>query len=100
VDQSCHEEERDHRNDENLHILPPPHRAHAPAGPAGPGRARSKVPVFFLAAAAAMRKLKFHEQKLLKKVNFYDYKREKNLREVKILRKYHIQKREDYMKYV
>lgn len=46
-----------------------------------------------------MRKLKFHEQKLLKKVNFYEYKREKNLREVKVLRKYHIQKREDYIKY-
>ena len=45
-----------------------------------------------------MRKLKFHEQKLLRKVNFFEYKKEKNLREVKILRKYHVQKREDYTK--
>lgn len=48
----------------------------------------------------AMRKLKYHEQKLLRKVNFFDYKKEKNVREIKILRKYHIQKREDYHKYV
>lgn len=47
-----------------------------------------------------MRQLKYHEQKLLKKVNFYDYKKEKNVREIKILRKYHIQKREDYHKCV
>ncbi|KOB87968.1 ribosomal protein S4 [Plasmodium falciparum Dd2] len=33
-----------------------------------------------------MRKLKYHEQKLLKKVNFYDWKRTNNVREVKVLR--------------
>ncbi len=46
-----------------------------------------------------MRKLKFHEKKLLKKVNFYDYKKEKNVREIQILRRYHVQKREDYQKW-
>lgn len=46
-----------------------------------------------------MRKLKYHEQKLLKKVNFYDWKRTNNVREVKVLRKYVIQNREDYTKY-
>ncbi|XP_044167600.1 U3 small nucleolar ribonucleoprotein protein IMP3-like [Acropora millepora] len=46
-----------------------------------------------------VRKLKFHEQKLLKKVDFISWKSDNNLREVKILRKYHIQKREDYTKY-
>mmetsp|Transcript_118987 Transcript_118987/g.379429 ORF Transcript_118987/g.379429 Transcript_118987/m.379429 type:complete len:184 (-) Transcript_118987:54-605(-) len=46
-----------------------------------------------------MRKLKHHEQKLLKKVNFFDWKQDSNVREVKILRKYHIDDREDYTKY-
>eukprot|EP00428_Durinskia_dybowskii_P043404 CAMPEP_0170281678 /NCGR_PEP_ID=MMETSP0116_2-20130129/40859_1 /TAXON_ID=400756 /ORGANISM="Durinskia baltica, Strain CSIRO CS-38" /LENGTH=191 /DNA_ID=CAMNT_0010533021 /DNA_START=76 /DNA_END=648 /DNA_ORIENTATION=- len=46
-----------------------------------------------------MRKLKNHEQKLLKKVNFFDWKSDKNLRENKILRMYHIEDREDYTKY-
>ncbi len=46
-----------------------------------------------------VRKLKFHEQKLLKKVDFISWKSEKNIREVKVLRKYHVQKREDYTKY-
>lgn len=46
-----------------------------------------------------MRKLKFHEQKLLKKVNLYSWKREDNERETKILRRYYVQDREDYTKY-
>ncbi|GAW82473.1 U3 small nucleolar ribonucleoprotein protein IMP3 [Plasmodium gonderi] len=46
-----------------------------------------------------MRKLKYHEQKLLKKVNLYDWKRTRNVREVKVLRKYVVQNREDYIKY-
>lgn len=45
------------------------------------------------------RKLKFHEQKLLKKVDFIQWKKDDTIRENKILRKYHIQKREDYTKY-
>lgn len=46
-----------------------------------------------------MRKLKFHEQKLLKKVDFLHWKAEDNIRELKLLRRYHIQKREDYVAY-
>lgn len=46
-----------------------------------------------------MRKLKFHEQKLLKKVDFFDWKNEKNLHEIKVLRRYHIQDRDDYTRY-
>uniref|UniRef100_A0A7M5X9Q7 U3 small nucleolar ribonucleoprotein protein IMP3 n=1 Tax=Clytia hemisphaerica TaxID=252671 RepID=A0A7M5X9Q7_9CNID len=45
------------------------------------------------------RKLKYHEQKLLKKVDFIQWKKDDTIRENKILRKYHIQKREDYTKY-
>jgi U3 small nucleolar ribonucleoprotein protein IMP3 len=46
-----------------------------------------------------MRHLKFHEKKLLKKVDFYSWKSDTNVREATILKKYHIQKREDYIKY-
>ena len=46
-----------------------------------------------------MRKLKFHEQKLLKKVDFFNWKNEKNIHEIKVLRRYHIQDREDYTRY-
>ncbi|XP_071947371.1 U3 small nucleolar ribonucleoprotein protein IMP3-like isoform X2 [Antedon mediterranea] len=46
-----------------------------------------------------MRELKFHEKKLLKKVDFISWEVDNNLHEVNILRKYHIQKREDYTKY-
>jgi len=46
-----------------------------------------------------MRKLKFHEQKLLKKVDFYNnWKGENNHREIKVIRRYHIQEREEYHK--
>ena len=45
------------------------------------------------------RKLKYHEQKLLKKVDFLNWKADGNQREVKILRRYHIQDREDYHTY-
>lgn len=47
-----------------------------------------------------VRKLKFHEQKLLKKVDFISWKVDNNLNEVKVMKKYHIQKREDYTKLV
>ncbi|KFG29239.1 putative 40S ribosomal protein S4, partial [Toxoplasma gondii ARI] len=43
-----------------------------------------------------MRQLKFHEKRLLKKVDFYNWKKEQNVREVKVLRRYLIQDREDY----
>ncbi|CAH0558924.1 unnamed protein product [Brassicogethes aeneus] len=46
-----------------------------------------------------VRKLKFHEQKLLKKVDFISWEVDNNLHEVKVLKKYYIQKREDYTKY-
>ncbi|OZJ05435.1 U3 small nucleolar ribonucleoprotein imp3 [Bifiguratus adelaidae] len=46
-----------------------------------------------------MRQLKHHERKLLKKVDFLQWKNENNIREIQVMRRYHIQKREDYMKY-
>eukprot|EP00400_MALV-I_sp_L67-5_P001098 gene1099-535_t len=46
-----------------------------------------------------VRKLKHHEQKLLKKVNFHNWKSTDNVRENAILRKYFIQDRTDYSKY-
>ncbi|KAK9461870.1 uncharacterized protein V1516DRAFT_673199 [Lipomyces oligophaga] len=46
-----------------------------------------------------LRKLKHHEQKLLKKVDFLDWKSDKGHREADIMRRYHVQKREDYHKY-
>ena len=46
-----------------------------------------------------MRKLKYHESKLLKKLDFINWKSDNNLREVKILRRYHVQDREDYHEY-
>ncbi|XP_073012651.1 U3 small nucleolar ribonucleoprotein protein IMP3 isoform X2 [Typha latifolia] len=46
-----------------------------------------------------MRKLKFHEKKLLKKVNFIEYKREGGHREALITRRYHLIERDDYKKY-
>lgn len=42
-----------------------------------------------------MRELKYHEKKLLKKTDFLDWKNEDNLREIKIMRRYYIQNRED-----
>jgi len=47
-----------------------------------------------------MRQLKHHEQKLLRKVSLYSWKGEENIRVAKILRRYHIQNREDYVAYV
>lgn len=43
-----------------------------------------------------MRKLKFHEKKLLKKVDLYNWKKEKDHRETDIIKKYNISNREDY----
>lgn len=45
-----------------------------------------------------VRKLKFHEQKLLKKVDFITWKVDNSGKENKVLRRFHIQKREDYTK--
>jgi U3 small nucleolar ribonucleoprotein protein IMP3 len=49
--------------------------------------------------ATMERKLKFHERKLLKKVDFLDWKNEQNVREGEVIRRYHIQNRDDYTKY-
>jgi len=46
-----------------------------------------------------MRQLKFHEAKLLRKVNFLHWKREHNERELQVMRRYHVQDRDDYGKY-
>uniref|UniRef100_A0A8P4KQW4 U3 small nucleolar ribonucleoprotein protein IMP3 n=1 Tax=Dicentrarchus labrax TaxID=13489 RepID=A0A8P4KQW4_DICLA len=46
-----------------------------------------------------VRKLKHHEQKLLKKVDFINWEVDNNLHEVKVLRRFRIEKREDYTKY-
>jgi U3 small nucleolar ribonucleoprotein protein IMP3 len=46
-----------------------------------------------------MRQLKHHEKKLLRKVSLYQWKGDDNIRVAKILRRYHIQNREDYTAY-
>lgn len=46
-----------------------------------------------------MRQLKFHEKKLLKKVDFLQWKNDDSLHQVKVMRRYRIQNREDYHKY-
>ena len=43
-----------------------------------------------------VRKLKFHEKKLLRKVDFINWEVDNNLHEVKMMKRYCIQKREDY----
>lgn len=46
-----------------------------------------------------VRKFKYHEQKLLKKVDFFDWKQDQGHRDTQVMRTYHIQNREDYHKY-
>jgi U3 small nucleolar ribonucleoprotein protein IMP3 len=46
-----------------------------------------------------MRELKHHEKKLLRKVSLYSWNNEENLHVAKVLRRYHIQRREDYVSY-
>lgn len=43
-----------------------------------------------------MRKLKYHEQKLLKKVDFLNWKKKDNPHETEVIRRYHLQDRDDY----
>jgi U3 small nucleolar ribonucleoprotein protein IMP3 len=45
------------------------------------------------------RQLKYHEQKLLKKVDFHTYKSDNNHRDHNVVRRYMIQKTDDYNKY-
>ena len=47
-----------------------------------------------------MRKLKFHEKKLLKKVNFFEYKKENGHRELEVIRRYHLQDPKDYHQFL
>ena len=46
-----------------------------------------------------VRSLKYNEQKLLKKVDFYEWKQDQGHRDTQVMRTYHIQNREDYHKY-
>jgi U3 small nucleolar ribonucleoprotein protein IMP3 len=46
-----------------------------------------------------MRELKYHEKKLLKKVDFFSWKAEAGHREATVVRRYLLQNREDYIKY-
>jgi U3 small nucleolar ribonucleoprotein protein IMP3 len=46
-----------------------------------------------------VRKLKHHEQKLLRKVDFTTYKSDNNHRDAQVIRRYMIQKPGDYQKY-
>jgi len=45
------------------------------------------------------RKLKHHEQKLLRKVDFYTYKSDRNHREALVIQRYGIQRPSDYQSY-
>eukprot|EP01029_Cantina_marsupialis_P001289 TRINITY_DN11079_c0_g1_i1.p1 TRINITY_DN11079_c0_g1~~TRINITY_DN11079_c0_g1_i1.p1 ORF type:complete len:186 (-),score=27.02 TRINITY_DN11079_c0_g1_i1:183-740(-) len=47
----------------------------------------------------ATRTLKYHEKKLLKKVDFFGWRKEENVRENQVIRKYMLQDPEDYKKY-
>ena len=44
-------------------------------------------------------KLKHHQQKLLRKVDFLSWKGDNTLREAAVMRRYHVTGREDYVKY-
>lgn len=46
-----------------------------------------------------VRQLKHHEQKLLKKVDFLNWKQDGGHRDTTVMRTYHVQNREDYHKY-
>lgn len=45
------------------------------------------------------RQLKHHEKKLLKKVDFLDWKEDQGHRDAQVMRMYHVQNRGDYQKY-
>lgn len=46
-----------------------------------------------------VRKLRFHEQKLLKKVDFISWEADADRKELRAIRRFHIQRRDDYTKY-
>lgn len=68
-------------------------------------RLLSLINLFHIADRAAIntgnmvRKLKHHEQKLLKKTDFITYKQDNGHRDHNVIRRYMIQKPEDYNKY-
>jgi uncharacterized protein YqgQ len=45
-----------------------------------------------------VRQLQEHERRLLKKVDFMRWKNDSTMREIQVMRRYHIQNREDYAK--
>lgn len=47
-----------------------------------------------------VRKLKHHEQKLLKKVDFVNWKHDRHAKEAATLRKYQLTRRDEYVKYM
>ena len=50
-------------------------------------------------SGAMVRKLRYHEKKLLKKFDFINWPVDNNLHELAIIKKFYIQKREDYTVY-
>ncbi|ORX71768.1 hypothetical protein DL89DRAFT_274169 [Linderina pennispora] len=46
-----------------------------------------------------VRQLKYHEKKLLRKVDFLEWRGENNVREIEVMRRYNLTKREEYYKY-
>ena len=49
--------------------------------------------------AKMVRKLKYHEKKLLRKTDFITYKQDNGHRDKEVIRRYNIQKPENYAKY-
>ena len=47
---------------------------------------------------SGLRKLKWHEKKLLRKTDFLEWRKEKNVQTIKVLRRYLIENREDYVR--
>ncbi|RQM27864.1 hypothetical protein B5M09_007012 [Aphanomyces astaci] len=50
-------------------------------------------------SSAKMRQFKYHEKKLLKKVDLLEWRNENNLHEIKVIRRYRLPDREQYHKY-
>ena len=45
-----------------------------------------------------VRELKHHEKRLLKKVDFLQWKSDQSLQETRVMRRYHVTRREEYIK--
>ncbi|KAJ1914966.1 U3 small nucleolar ribonucleoprotein imp3 [Tieghemiomyces parasiticus] len=46
-----------------------------------------------------VRQFKYHESKLLKKVDFLEYKNEKNIEQIRVIGRYNLKNREEYLQY-